>query len=274
MSDPVRLFQIQTEALQARQHRASNIVHPHQQIKIIHLCNTRDDLDRFKYSFITPADITGKRPIRFLATVDDGAGLCAIDTHIWAQWQRDLGTAAESEVGAKVGSGHIIRSRGYIVLHVNVEGVGCDMIFEILDSQGAFEILLGKPWLRITRATRDYNNDTLTFRVRPIKIIIPNRASKLPQEFKTQQEVHFQPARNPSAQTPDFSQRTHNLGTTYPRLAPLPLTPQVTTHKIPRTPRAFPGPIPAPNRPRYRTESLEPTPAGPQTQPQSRSSHP
>ncbi|KIJ41930.1 hypothetical protein M422DRAFT_254940 [Sphaerobolus stellatus SS14] len=180
MSDPVKLFQIQTELLQTRQHRTGYLVHPHQQIKTVHLCNSRNDLEHFKYSFITPVDITGKRPIRFLATVDDGAGLCTIDSHIWNQWQKDFGNAVDSIVGAKVSSGHIIKSRGYIVLHVNVKGIACDTVFEILDSQGAFEILLGKPWLGLTRATRDYNEDTLKFIVGPVKIIIPNRTPKLP----------------------------------------------------------------------------------------------
>ncbi|KIJ37678.1 hypothetical protein M422DRAFT_88861, partial [Sphaerobolus stellatus SS14] len=84
---------------------------------------------------------------------------------IWGQWQNDFGNTIDSVVGAKVGSGHVIKSKGCIVLHVNVEGVACDTVFEILDSQGAFEVLLGKPWLGLTRATREYNDDTLVIRV-------------------------------------------------------------------------------------------------------------
>ncbi|KIJ44451.1 hypothetical protein M422DRAFT_91535, partial [Sphaerobolus stellatus SS14] len=97
---------------------------------------------------------------------------------IWGQWQRDFGREIDSIVGAKVGSGHVIKSRGSIVLHVNVEGVTCDTVFEILDSQGAFEILLGKPWLGLTRATREYDQDTLVIRVGSVKIVIPNRSPR------------------------------------------------------------------------------------------------
>ncbi|KIJ45533.1 hypothetical protein M422DRAFT_250852 [Sphaerobolus stellatus SS14] len=174
MSDPVKLFQLQSEILQLRQQRTGHIVHVHQLMKIVHLCNNRDDLEHFKHSFITPVNITGKRPIRFLATIDDGVGLCRIDSHIWGQWQKDFSNTIDSIVGAKVSSGHIIKSKGCIVLHVNVEGVACDTVFEILDSQGAFEILLGKPWLGLTRAAREYNDDTLVIRIGPIKIVIPN----------------------------------------------------------------------------------------------------
>ncbi|KIJ33630.1 hypothetical protein M422DRAFT_264397 [Sphaerobolus stellatus SS14] len=197
MFDPVKLFQIQSEILQLRQQRTGHIVHAHQQMKIVHLCNNRSDLEHFKHSFITPVDITGKRPIRFLATIDDGAALCAIDSHIWAQWQKDFGNAIESVVGAKVGSGHVLKSKGCIVLHVNVEGVACDTVFEILDSQGAFEILLGKPWLGLTRAMREYDDDTLVIRVGPVKIVIPNRSPKLPLAYRTSQVVQIKPTRCP-----------------------------------------------------------------------------
>ncbi|KIJ35687.1 hypothetical protein M422DRAFT_141977, partial [Sphaerobolus stellatus SS14] len=96
----------------------------------------------------------------------------------WAQWKTELGNVMDSIVGAKVGSGQIIKSHGYIVLHVNVEGVACHIVFEVLDSQGAFEVLLGKPWLGLTRPVRDYNEDTLIFRVGSVKITIPNRSPK------------------------------------------------------------------------------------------------
>ncbi|KIJ24258.1 hypothetical protein M422DRAFT_275014 [Sphaerobolus stellatus SS14] len=101
MSDPVKLFQIQTKLLQSRQRQSGHIIHQYQQTKLVHLCNSRSNLERFKHSFITPVDIAGKHPIRFLATVNDGAGLWAIDYHIWGQWQRDFGNAIDSEVGAK-----------------------------------------------------------------------------------------------------------------------------------------------------------------------------
>ncbi|KIJ36967.1 hypothetical protein M422DRAFT_260618 [Sphaerobolus stellatus SS14] len=231
MSDPVKLFQIQSEILQSRQQRTGHIVHAHQQMKIIHLCNSRSDLKRFKHSFIIPIDITRKRPIRFLATIDDGAGLCVIDSHIWGQWQKDFGNAIESIVGAKVGSGHILKSRGYIILHVNVEGVVCDTVFEILDSQGAFEILLGKPWLGLTRATREYDKDTLVIHVGPVKIVIPNRSPKLPLAYKNSQTIQIKPARSPDLRTPPLATNTTSnqlppaqpINSPRPRLAPTPL---------------------------------------------------
>ncbi|KIJ24210.1 hypothetical protein M422DRAFT_275056 [Sphaerobolus stellatus SS14] len=266
MSDPVKLFQIQTELLQSRQRRSGHIIHQHQQTKLVHLCNSRSNLERFKHSFITPVDITGKCPIRFLATVDNGAGLCAIDSHIWGQWQRDFGNTIDSEVGAKVGSGHIIKSRGCIVLHMNVEGIACDVVFEILDSQGAFEILLGKPWLGLTKATREYTEDTLVFRVGSIKIIIPNRAPKLPLEFKVPQGVRVLPART----NPSHNQPTKTIP--QPRLIPAPTTIKLaktypSTPTTPRIPISFPGPIPPPNPRREHTATSHNRPLEGGTQP-------
>jgi len=149
-------------------------------MKIIHTYEERGDLEKFKIPFITPTDITGIQTIRIQATVDDGSGLCAIDANLWAQWQNFIGRAAPSKIGARMASRHIVRSSGSILLHVNVAGIATTILFEILNSQGAFEILLGKPWLAQTRSNRNYNDDLLCFKIGEHRIRIPNSSPRLP----------------------------------------------------------------------------------------------
>ncbi|KIJ32377.1 hypothetical protein M422DRAFT_265875 [Sphaerobolus stellatus SS14] len=59
-------------------------------------------------------------------------------------------TATPSDVGACVGSGHIIKSLSSIPLRINIDGITVNITFKILNSQGAFEVLLGKLWLTTT----------------------------------------------------------------------------------------------------------------------------
>jgi hypothetical protein len=129
---------------------------------------------RFSSPFVVMADMSGKGTIRVKATVDDGGGLCAIDMAVWAQWEGVLGGLCRSDVGARVGNGTVITSRGSIPLRVNVKGIASDLLFEVLDSGGAFEVLLGKPWLGQTRAIHDYESDTLYFRIGCRKLAIEN----------------------------------------------------------------------------------------------------
>ena len=177
--DPVPLFQTQVIELAKRVRRTGVLIPEHQRLKIIHTYNERENSERFKIPFITPADITGLQTIRVRATVDNGSGLCAIDANLWAQWHALIGNTAPSHIGARMASGHIVRSAGSILLHTNVAGIATTILFEILDSRGAFEVLLGKLWLAQTYSRRNYDNDTLDFRVGGHKISISNRSSRM-----------------------------------------------------------------------------------------------
>ena len=148
-------------------------------MKVVHECESYINLDKFCISFITPADLTGLRTIHVNCTVDDGSGLCIIDSYFWAQWQPLIGQSIPSTMTAKVGSSQILPSQGTILLHVNMEGITTTILFKTMDSKGAFEVLLGKPWLALTQATRDYTDDLLQFRINGQVICIPNRSPKL-----------------------------------------------------------------------------------------------
>ena len=64
--------------------RTGILVPEQQRMKIIHTYEARRDLKKFKIPFINPADITSTQTICVQATVDDGSGLCAIDSTLWA----------------------------------------------------------------------------------------------------------------------------------------------------------------------------------------------
>jgi hypothetical protein len=45
---------------------------------------------------------------------------------------------------------------------VKVAGIGAPSWFEVFDSHGAFDIILGKPWLQRVKAIHDYETDQIT----------------------------------------------------------------------------------------------------------------
>ncbi|KIJ30941.1 hypothetical protein M422DRAFT_90002, partial [Sphaerobolus stellatus SS14] len=93
---------------------------------------------------------------------------------LWTQFQDLLGAATPSSVGAYIGSGHVIKSLGSILLQIDVDRIATKITFKILNSHGIFEVLLGKLWLATTRAVHNYNDDTLIFKIGMHNITIPN----------------------------------------------------------------------------------------------------
>ncbi|KAF8125671.1 hypothetical protein K438DRAFT_1487010, partial [Mycena galopus ATCC 62051] len=64
---------------------------------------------------------------------------------------------------------------------VSVGGVSATAWFEIFECGGAFDVLLGKPWLHTVRATHNYVTDEL-------HICLQGRETVLSNELRTTEE--------------------------------------------------------------------------------------
>ncbi|KAF8521493.1 hypothetical protein JB92DRAFT_2707534, partial [Gautieria morchelliformis] len=100
--------------------------------------------------------------IRAQAVVDGGAMQNTMCASKWGQWQRRMAPKRTSEVTLRVADNHKIRSEGCWVGEVTVANVMKTQSFEIFESNGAFEVILGKPWLQAVKARHDYEADELT----------------------------------------------------------------------------------------------------------------
>ncbi|KIJ22811.1 hypothetical protein M422DRAFT_276703 [Sphaerobolus stellatus SS14] len=99
--------------------------------------------------------------VREKAVVDGGAMRNVADKKVWEKKKHRLGPLQQSTVVLKVADNHPIRSEGCWSGEVEVAGVKTKTDFEIIDTNGAFDLLLGKPWLRDVKAVHDYARDTI-----------------------------------------------------------------------------------------------------------------
>ncbi|KIJ43754.1 hypothetical protein M422DRAFT_79596, partial [Sphaerobolus stellatus SS14] len=83
--------------------------------------------------------------VRTRAVIDAGAMRNTMCTRKWQQWHHRLGKKEESPVTMRVTDNHTIPSVGRWTGKTTVSGVEMETTFEMFDSHGAFEIILGKP---------------------------------------------------------------------------------------------------------------------------------
>ncbi|QRV96465.1 Retrovirus-related Pol polyprotein from transposon [Ceratobasidium sp. AG-Ba] len=95
------------------------------------------------------------------ATVDGGAMLCVMDRTYWSTVENELGDLAKSPILCRMANGSCTPSIGRGNASVRVGGQWREIEFEVLDSQGNYDILLGKPWLRAAGAAQVFVGDTL-----------------------------------------------------------------------------------------------------------------
>ncbi|QRV96803.1 Retrovirus-related Pol polyprotein from transposon opus [Ceratobasidium sp. AG-Ba] len=94
-------------------------------------------------------------------TVDGGAMLCVLDKTFWGRVEGAMGQLAESPIICRMADGSCTRSIGRGTAQVSVAGQWHSIQFKVLDSKGNYDLLLGKPWLRVAGATQAFASDTL-----------------------------------------------------------------------------------------------------------------
>ncbi|KAF8576984.1 hypothetical protein K439DRAFT_1303669, partial [Ramaria rubella] len=78
---------------------------------------------------------------------DGGAMMNAIDALVWQTVAHRFGALSPSRTRAKMANRAIVPSQGCWVGCITLDNTTAVGSFEILESSGAFELLLGKPWL-------------------------------------------------------------------------------------------------------------------------------
>src|SRR6266481_3019128 len=82
-------------------------------------------------------------------------------TSKWHSWQHRLTPPSPSEVILSIVDNCRIPSQGRWTGIVDVAGTEALQSFEIFVSKGAFQAILGKPWLRYVKAVHKYATDQI-----------------------------------------------------------------------------------------------------------------
>ncbi|CAE6505472.1 unnamed protein product [Rhizoctonia solani] len=165
------------------------------------------------------------------ATIDGGAMLCVLDSVLWAQFEHFVGKLRPSQVVCRMANGTRVPSMGTAEVEIEYGEHRWPAVFEVMDSNGAFELLIGKDWLNSTGARQDYLTDTISLRSADKTIYIGN-----------QNPVHPVPT---------------------PALPPQPVHPQPKLNKIEPVPEPVPEPEPEPTNKREHEAQPEPNESTP-----------
>ncbi|KIJ29609.1 hypothetical protein M422DRAFT_188198, partial [Sphaerobolus stellatus SS14] len=112
--------------------------------------------------------------VRVRAVVDGGAMRNTMCTRKWSQWGHRLGEKEQSTITMRVADNHHIPSAGRWKGKTEVSGVEVNTTFEMFDSHGAFEVILGKPWLRAVKAVHHFEDDSIDISTANNKATIQN----------------------------------------------------------------------------------------------------
>ncbi|KIJ22820.1 hypothetical protein M422DRAFT_77481, partial [Sphaerobolus stellatus SS14] len=99
--------------------------------------------------------------VRTKAVVDGGAMRNMLCTRKWNEWGHRLGERETSAATMKVADNHHISSAGRWTGKTEVSGIEVEAAFEMFNSNGAFEVILGKPWLRAVKAIHHFEDDSI-----------------------------------------------------------------------------------------------------------------
>ncbi|KAF9462483.1 hypothetical protein BDZ94DRAFT_1165954 [Collybia nuda] len=94
--------------------------------------------------------------VRATGQVDDGAMRNCISKQRWDAYGHCLSALKQSKTVIGVANNAKIKSMGTWTGPVKVSNTETVSNFEVFDCQGAFDIILGKPWLWDVRAIHDY----------------------------------------------------------------------------------------------------------------------
>ena len=92
----------------------------------------------------------------------------------WHAQKHRLTPLNPSKVTLSVTHNHHIPSEGRWTGIVDVAGTKAIQSFEVFNSHGAFQIILGKLWLSHIQAVHRYNTDQITFQTQGLEMTINN----------------------------------------------------------------------------------------------------
>src|SRR6266481_6673108 len=84
----------------------------------------------------------------------------------WHTQRHRLTELSLSKVTLSVADNHQIPSQGQWTSVIDVAGTETTQSLEVFDSNGAFQVILGKPWLHHVQAMHKYETDEITIQVK------------------------------------------------------------------------------------------------------------
>src|SRR6266481_2994278 len=112
--------------------------------------------------------------IRIKAIIDRGTMKNTMCKRTWNTQQHRLRPLHPSRVTLSVADNHRIPSEGKWASVIEVAGTKTAQTLEVFDSKGAFQVILGKPWLRDVQAIHRYRMDQITIQVQELTVTINN----------------------------------------------------------------------------------------------------
>lgn len=173
--------------------------------RILAMATTKDD--EHSLPFLQRIQLTGPGDyiVRATGQVDDGAMRNCISKKRWEHYGHCLTPLEPSKTRIKVANGSRIAPLGCWTGTVKVGKVGAPSSFEIFDCGDAFDVILGKPWLKAVKAKHDYSTDEITISHNGENDIIRNSATD-PTVDHTQISVEYvdeTPPETPTSPTED-----------------------------------------------------------------------
>jgi len=147
--------------------------------------------------------------VRATGQVDNGAMRNCISKRRWDQYGHCLSALQPSPTRISVANGAEIKPIGRWFGTVKICGVGAPSWFEVFDSHGAFDIILGKPWLRQVKAIHDYATDEIVINQQGTRTVITN--TNPPEPEPTVNAIQTQEESSPREQMDREWARIHQL---------------------------------------------------------------
>ena len=135
------------------------------------------DLGQTSIPFVHRVELSGPKGeiVRFRSVFDDGALANAIDEKMYLTSKARLSALEPSSRILKMADGRLIPSLGMWRGKVTVKGVTHSGSFEVLNSNGAWALLLGKPLLETFSAVHDYSKDIISLPRRKEWVVLENQ---------------------------------------------------------------------------------------------------
>ncbi|KAG6824809.1 hypothetical protein H0H92_005736 [Tricholoma furcatifolium] len=108
--------------------------------------------------------VKGEHEVEVRALFDGGAMVGALCSTVFERVKNILRGWAPSAVYLRMANGNTVKSRAQWSGSLQLGSVVVDGVFEVFDSQGGWEFLLGKPLLRAFRAIHDFEEDQVLIR--------------------------------------------------------------------------------------------------------------
>ncbi|KAJ6610726.1 hypothetical protein B0H10DRAFT_1666559, partial [Mycena sp. CBHHK59/15] len=126
--------------------------------------------------FIQCAQLVGPNGgiVHVTAQVDNGAMANCISLERWSTYGHCLSPLGPSTQALGVANGGRVWPEGRWYGAVAVGGVQAMGWFEVFQSNGAFDVILGKPWLHSVRAIHSYETDEISINAAGQRAILKN----------------------------------------------------------------------------------------------------